>query len=234
MQMVFQDPFCALNPRMTAGEIVREPLLVHRVGTRAEQDARVDFLFERVGLSRAMRNRYVHEFSGGQRQRIGIARALALAPRLIVADEPVSALDVSVRAQVVNLLVGLQRELGLAYIFITHDLSMAEYVSDDVAVMYLGRIVELGPRAAVFARPAHPYTRALLEAVPVPDPARRRTRAPVRGETPSPVNPPPGCHFHPRCAFAIDACRTTAPALEVLAGEGAEAHSAACLRAREI
>ncbi len=233
MQMIFQDPFGALNPRMTAGEIVREPLLVHRAGARAAQDARVDFLFERVGLSPAMRGRYPHEFSGGQRQRIGIARALALEPRLIVADEPVSALDVSVRAQVVNLLVGLQRDFGLTYIFITHDLSMAEYVSDDVAIMYLGRIVEIGPRAAVFARPAHPYKRALLEAVPAADPAARRAREPIRGEAPSPINPPPGCPFHPRCSMAIDACRVTLPPLERLEGEGAGAHSAACLRARE-
>ncbi|HNR98295.1 MAG TPA: ATP-binding cassette domain-containing protein [Planctomycetota bacterium] len=233
MQMIFQDPFGALNPRMTAGEIVREPLRVHRAGRRAAQEARVDFLFQRVGLSPALRDRYPHEFSGGQRQRIGIARALALEPRLIVADEPVSALDVSVRAQILNLLVGLQRDFGLTYLFITHDLTVAEYVGDTVAIMYLGRIVEIGPRAAVFGRPAHPYTRALLEAVPVADPARRRPREPIRGEAPSPINPPSGCPFHPRCPMAIDACSAVSPPLAQLAGEGAEAHSAACLRAGE-
>ena len=214
IQVIFQDPYSSLNPRMTVGESVREPLVVHRIGTKAEQIEKVRALLETVGLTGNMLGRYPHEFSGGQRQRIGIARALSLDPRLVIADEPVSALDVSVRSQVLNLMVRLQRERNLAYIFISHDLSVVEYLSDIIAIMYLGRIVEKGPTERIFKAPAHPYTRALLEAIPVPDPRQRHEDAPVRGEAPSPVSPPPGCPFHPRCRYAIEACRTIVPPLE--------------------
>ena len=218
MQMIFQDPYSSLNPRMTVGEIVREPLVVHRIGSRAEQGEKVRELFEVVGLRAAMMDRYPHEFSGGQRQRIGIARALALDPRLVIADEPVSALDVSVQSQVLNLMVRLQKERGLAYLFISHDLSVVRHVSDRIAIMYLGKIVEIGGAEEIFERPAHPYTRALIEAIPVPDPLARKAAPPVRGETPSPIAPPSGCPFHPRCPYAIEACRSVVPALEPVAG----------------
>jgi oligopeptide/dipeptide ABC transporter ATP-binding protein len=237
MQVIFQDPYSSLNPRMTVGEIVREPLLVHRIGTKAEQIEKVRVLLETVGLTGEMLNRYPHEFSGGQRQRIGIARALALDPQLVIADEPVSALDVSVRSQVLNLMVRLQRERNLTYIFISHDLSVVEHLSDSIAIMYLGRIVEKGPAERVFAKPAHPYTRALLEAIPVADPTRRRDSIPVRGEAPSPVSPPPGCPFHPRCAYAIDACHTIVPPLEPVGIPNLVpplGHVAACIRKNEI
>lgn len=235
LQMVFQDPDSSLNPRMTIGDIVREPLLVHKMGKRKEQEEEVARLLESVGLSADMRKRFPHEFSGGQRQRVGIARALALRPRVVIADEPVSALDVSVQAQVLNLMVSLQREFKLTYVFISHALSVVEYISDTIAIMYLGRIVEKGPRAAVFAKPLHPYTRALMEAAPVPDPRRRRESPPVRGETPSAVNPPPGCAFHPRCPFRIDACSKALPPLEPLPGAAPGAdHVAACIRKHEI
>jgi len=236
VQAIFQDPYSSLNPRMTVGEIVREPLLVHRIGTKAEQVEKVRALLETVGLTGEMLDRYPHEFSGGQRQRIGIARALALDPKLVIADEPVSALDVSVRSQVLNLMVKLQRERNLTYIFISHDLSVVEHVSDSIAIMYLGRIVEIGPADTVFARPAHPYTRALMDAVPVPDPDMRHETAPVKGEAPSPVNPPPGCPFHPRCNYAIPACSQAIPPLEAVApANGApREHLAACIRKHEI
>ena len=237
MQVIFQDPYSSLNPRMTVGEIVREPLLVHQIGTKVEQIEKVRALLETVGLTGEMLNRYPHEFSGGQRQRIGIARALALDPQLVIADEPVSALDVSVRSQVLNLMVRLQRERNLTYVFISHDLSVVEHLSDSIAIMYLGRIVEKGPAARVFAHPAHPYTRALLAAVPVADPTQRHDREPVRGEAPSPVSPPPGCPFHPRCAYAIDACRTIVPPLEPVGTPNqvpALDHLAACIRKNEI
>jgi oligopeptide/dipeptide ABC transporter ATP-binding protein len=237
IQMIFQDPYSSLNPRMTIGEIVREPLLVHRVGTKPEQMARVRNLLDTVGLTGDMVERYPHEFSGGQRQRIGIARALALDPKLVVADEPVSALDVSVRSQVLNLMVRLQRDLDLTYLFISHDLSVVEHVSDAVAIMYLGRIVEIGAVDDIFERPAHPYTRALLEAIPVPDPRRAERVVPVEGEAPSPVSPPPGCAFHPRCPFAIDACRADVPALEAVRRADptdGPIHLAACIRTHEI
>jgi peptide/nickel transport system ATP-binding protein/oligopeptide transport system ATP-binding protein len=239
VQMIFQDPYASLNPRLTVGEIVREPLVVHRIGDRASQRERVRALLETVGLGADVMVRYPHEFSGGQRQRIGVARALALDPRLVIADEPVSALDVSVQSQVLNLMVRLQRERGLAYLFISHDLSVVRHVSDHVAIMYLGRIVEEGPVDRIFERPAHPYTRALLLAAPSADPTRRRDRAPLQGETPSPVAVPSGCAFASRCPHATDACRRTVPLLEPVgdaaAGEpAARGHRVACIRRDEI
>jgi peptide/nickel transport system ATP-binding protein len=234
VQMIFQDPYSSLNPRIPVGDAVREPLDIHDLGAPDEREARVDELLREVGLGPAVKSRYPHEFSGGQRQRIGIARSLALDPRVLVADEPVSALDVSVQGQVLNLLVRLQRELGLTYLFISHDLSVVEYLSDRVAVMYLGRIVEIGDRAAIYARPTHPYTRALLESVPIADPRRRRERAPLAGETPSAVNPPSGCAFHPRCPFAVKACRQSVPTLEAVPNDEDHRHEAACLRLGEI
>jgi oligopeptide/dipeptide ABC transporter ATP-binding protein len=241
LQAIFQDPYSSLNPRMTVGEIVREPLLVHGIGTKPEQVEKVRALLETVGLTGEMLDRYPHEFSGGQRQRIGIARALALDPRLVIADEPVSALDVSVRSQVLNLMVRLQRERNLTYIFISHDLSVVEHISDSIAIMYLGRIVEIGPADQVFAKPAHPYTRALMEAIPVPDPDVRHQAAPVKGEAPSPVAPPPGCPFHPRCPYAIAACKDAVPPLERVPAlkdappnGAARPHLAACIRKHEI
>jgi oligopeptide/dipeptide ABC transporter ATP-binding protein len=235
LQVIFQDPYSSLNPRMTVGEIVREPLLVHRLGSKAEQVEKTRALLETVGLTGDMLDRYPHEFSGGQRQRIGIARALALNPKLVIADEPVSALDVSVRSQVLNLLLKLQRERGLTYIFISHDLSVVEHISDTVAIMYLGRIVEKGPTERIFAKPAHPYTRALIQAIPVADPAQRRQSVPLPGEAPSPVSPPSGCPFHPRCRYAIEACRTVVPPLEpVDAALAGPEHLAACIRKHEI
>jgi oligopeptide/dipeptide ABC transporter ATP-binding protein len=237
VQIVFQDPYSSLNPRMTVGEIVREPLIVHRIGTKVQQVERVRWLLETVGLTGEMLGRYPHEFSGGQRQRIGVARALALDPKLVIADEPVSALDVSVQSQVLNLMVRLQRERSLTYVFISHDLSVVEHVSDTVAIMYLGRIVERGPVDRIFKKPAHPYTRALLAAIPVPDPRRRRDAPPVSGEAPSPMAPPPGCPFAPRCPYAIDACRADVPRLEPVPATPAEPvrdHVAACIRKHEI
>jgi oligopeptide/dipeptide ABC transporter ATP-binding protein len=234
MQMIFQDPYSSLNPRLPVGEIIREPLDVHRVGTRSQREAKVRELCAAVGLSEEVANRYPHEFSGGQRQRIGVARALALEPEIIIADEPVSALDVSVQAQVLNLMVSLQKELGLTYLFISHDLSVVEYISDTVAIMYLGRIVERAARSTIFRRPVHPYTRGLLEAVPKPDPRRRRTRVPIQGEIPSAVNPPRGCAFHPRCPFAIPACQQAVPPLEPFAASGDDTHRVACIRKDEL
>jgi oligopeptide/dipeptide ABC transporter ATP-binding protein len=237
IQIIFQDPYSSLNPRMTVGEIVREPLIVHRWGTKAEQIEKVRELLETVGLTGEMLERYPHEFSGGQRQRIGVARSLALDPKLVIADEPVSALDVSVQSQVLNLMVRLQRERNLTYIFISHDLSVVEHVSDSVAIMYLGRIVEKGSVEEIFERPAHPYTRALLQAIPQPDPRRRRELVPLRGETPSAVSPPPGCPFHPRCPWAIEACLAAVPPLEPVDTPNADpnrVHVAACIRKHEI
>jgi oligopeptide/dipeptide ABC transporter ATP-binding protein len=218
--MVFQDPQSSLNPRLRVGAALREPLAIHGLDASRE---RVVSLLETVGLPADAAGRYPHQFSGGERQRIGIARALASGPRLVVADEPVSALDVSVRAQIVNLLAGLQRDLGLALLFIAHDLAVVEQLADRVAVLYLGRVVEEGPRAAVFARPLHPYTVSLLLAVPVPDPGRRRRPA-LAGEPPSPLAPPPGCAFHPRCPIARPRCAREDPPLVALA----PGHLAAC------
>jgi oligopeptide transport system ATP-binding protein len=228
MQMIFQDPYASLNPRMSVGRIIREPLDLHRLGGRAERRARVLELLGLVGLGADFADRYPHQLSGGQRQRVGIARAIATNPRFIVADEPISALDVSIQAQVVNLLADLKRQLGLTYLFIAHDLAMVRYLSDRVAVMYLGRIVELARRDAVFQGPLHPYTRALLSAVPVPDP----DRAPVRdglvtGDVPNPANPPSGCRFHPRCPLATALCRQEDPPLRDL-GAGDSTHLVAC------
>jgi oligopeptide/dipeptide ABC transporter ATP-binding protein len=237
MQMIFQDPYSSLNPRMTVGDIVQEPLVVHRLGTRTQQIEKVRGLLETVGLTGEMLDRYPHEFSGGQRQRIGIARALALEPKLVIADEPVSSLDVSVQSQVLNLMLQLQRDMGLTYLLISHDLSVVEHLSDTIAVMYLGRIVEKGPAERIFERPAHPYTRALIAAIPELDPRQRRVSPVVRGETPSPISPPPGCPFHPRCPYAIEECRAAVPPLEPVPGSHSVAggeHLAACIRKHAI
>ena len=211
MQIIFQDPFSSLNPRMNIGDIVAEPLKVQGVSNGSERPDRVADLLEAVGLTRDQMKRYPHEFSGGQRQRIGIARALALDPQLIVADEPVSALDASVQAQVLNLLMDLQEERGLSYLFIAHDLSVVRHISDRVAVMYLGRLVEMTETDELFSNPLHPYAEALMSAVPVPDPDRRSQRIFLKGDVPSPLDPPSGCHFHPRCRYAEDICRTETP-----------------------
>jgi len=224
MQIVFQDPFSSLNPRMTVGEIVGEPLKVHGIARGRAREERVAALFHRVGLRPAQMRNYPHEFSGGQRQRISIARALALEPRFIVADEPVSALDVSIQAQVINLLMDLQREQRLSYLFISHNLGVVEHISHRIAVMYLGRIVEYADKVALFTRPQHPYTEALLAAVPVPDPKARRDRPVAEGDVPSPVRPPSGCHFHPRCPYAEARCRVEPPLLK----RGAAGHLVAC------
>ena len=224
MQIIFQDPYGSLNPRMRVASIVGEGLAIHRLGTRRERRARVAELLELVGLPPDAGGRYPHEFSGGQRQRIGIARALAVGPRFIVADEAVSALDVSIQAQILNLLQDLQQRLGLTLLFIAHDLRVVEHMSDRVAIMYLGRIVECGPREEIYRNPRHPYTRTLLSAVPVPDPRRRKQRMALGGDVPSPVNPPPGCAFHPRCGHALAVCRRETPPLET----GRSGHAVAC------
>jgi oligopeptide/dipeptide ABC transporter ATP-binding protein len=230
MQMVFQDPFSSLNPRMGIAEIIGEPLLVNGMRSAEERRKRVDELLDMVQLPRAYRNRFPHAFSGGQRQRVGIARALALNPSLIVADEPVSALDVSVQAQILNLMLDLQDRLGLTYLFVAHDLSVVKHVSDRVAVMYVGRIVEIAGTRALYESPKHPYTEALLSAVPKPDPRARVERVILQREVADPASPPPGCHFHPRCRYAEERCRTTTPALEEIEPD----QWVGCHRAREL
>jgi oligopeptide/dipeptide ABC transporter ATP-binding protein len=224
MQIIFQDPFSSLNPRKRAGDIVGEPLKVHGVLAKGARREKVAALFERVGLRRAQMDNFPHQFSGGQRQRIGVARALALNPKLIIGDEPVSALDVSIQAQVINLLMDLQRDMKLSYLFISHNLAVVEHISHRIAVMYLGRIVEYTDKTTLFTRPLHPYTEALLAAVPVPDPAIKRTKLVVQGDVPSPLNPPPGCRFHTRCPYAVARCKVDVPLLR----EVEPGHHVAC------
>jgi oligopeptide transport system ATP-binding protein len=231
MQIIFQDPFSSLNPRKTVAHIIGEPLLVHGVRSRKQREERVLELLTVVGLRKEHMRRYPHQFSGGQRQRIGVARALALNPKLIVCDEAVSALDVSIQAQVINLLKDLQDDFGLTYLFISHDLSVVEHVSDRVAVMYLGKIVEFAPRKALYQKPLHPYSQALLSAVPVPDPALTRdARIILKGDVPSPIDPPPGCSFHPRCLYAKEICSRSQPELK----EIDQNHFAACFFAGQV
>jgi oligopeptide/dipeptide ABC transporter ATP-binding protein len=230
MQIMFQDPYGSLNPRMTVRDIVGEGLTVHRVARGRQRSRRVDEILEQVGLSVRYAERFPHEFSGGQRQRIGIARALAVNPKFIVCDEPVSALDVSIQSQIINLLQDLQEKLGLTYLFIAHDLAVVEHISEYVAVMYLGRIVEYARRDDLYQSPLHPYTRALLSAIPRPNPDKKHSRMVLKGEVPSPANPPAGCHFHPRCPWAEERCKTEDQKLEVKADQ----HCAACWKTDKI
>jgi len=232
MQIIFQDPYSSLNPRKTIRSTLEEPMRIHGIGDATERFERIASLMEKVELRRDDLHKFPHEFSGGQRQRIGIARALVLEPQLIVADEPVSALDVSIQSQVLNLLVDLQRELALTYVFISHDLTVVKYISDRVAVMYLGRIVEIADAKSIYAHPAHPYTQALLASLPIADPRQRTQRQPLEGDVPNPSRPPPGCAFHTRCPHARDICMQQVPVLEKLSG-GSD-HQAACHFTEEL
>ncbi len=232
IQMIFQDPYASLNPRMSVGKILEEPLALHNIGTPKERQDRVKQLLDRVGLPQDAIWRYPHEFSGGQRQRIGIARAIALNPKIVICDEAVSALDVSIQAQVLNLLVELQKELGLTYIFISHDLAVVRYISDRVAVMYLGEIVEMGTSEELYANPRHPYTQALLSALPVPDPTKRGSTKILAGDVPSPSNPPPGCSFNTRCPYKTDVCTQDNPALNIF--PNTNNHYVACHHAETL
>jgi oligopeptide/dipeptide ABC transporter ATP-binding protein len=234
MQIIFQDPFESLNARQTIQEILEEPFRIHRIGSSEERRQRVRQLLERVGLPGNSLTRFPHEFSGGQRQRIGIARAIALEPRLVICDEPVSALDVSIQSQIINLLLELQREMGLTYLFIAHDLAVVKHISDHIAVMYLGRIVEYAAAEVLYREPGHPYTQALISAIPVADPDVRKKRQVLSGDVPSPINPPSGCHFRTRCPYAIDRCRNEVPALRPAPGADNTSHLAACHRMEEI
>jgi peptide/nickel transport system ATP-binding protein/oligopeptide transport system ATP-binding protein len=227
MQIIFQDPYASLSPRRTAAQSIREPLDVHRVGTKSERETRVIELLNVVGMSTEVRDRYPHEFSGGQRQRIGIARALSLNPDFIVADEPVSALDVSVQSQVLNLIAALKRDHGIAFLFISHDLAVIQHVSDEIGVMYLGRIVEKASVRDLYERPRHPYTRALLSAIPIPDPTRERKRIVLEGDVPSPMDPPGGCPFHTRCPDAKSKCSTIVPGTFNVGNSG-QPHDVSC------
>ena len=224
IQMIFQDPYSSLNPRMTVNKILSDPMEIHGMYKGPERSERIAYLLEKVGLTPEQGRRYPHEFSGGQRQRIGIARALALNPQIIIGDEPVSALDVSIQAQIINLLIDLQQEFHLSYIIIAHDLAVVEYICDRVAVMYLGKIVEIGTYHEIYTDPKHPYTQALLSAIPVPDPKKAKERIIQQGDVPSPINPPAGCSFHPRCSYRMDRCDKSEPELRELRGT----HCVAC------
>jgi len=227
LQIIFQDPFASLSPRRTVAQIIREPLDVHRIGTPASREQRIIELLADVGMGAEVRDRYPHEFSGGQRQRIGIARALALGPDFIVADEPVSALDVSVQSQVLNLIAELKRKRGIAFLFISHDLAVIQHVSDEIGVMYLGRIVEQAAVGDLYAEPKHPYTQVLMSAIPVPDPTTKRSRIVLEGDVPSPMHPPDGCPFHTRCMQAMVICKTTVPPT-INVGDAANPHRVSC------
>lgn len=234
MQMIFQDPQSSLNSRLTAGDIIEEPMIIHRIKSRSERQQLVLELLQQVGLSAESAQRFPHEFSGGQRQRIGIARAIALNPKLVICDEPIAALDVSIQSQVINLLLSLQEKRGLSYLFISHDIGVVRHVSDRIAVMYLGKIVELADADELVQDPLHPYTRALLSAVPIPNPRIRRQKIILRGEVPSPISPPQGCSFHPRCPYVQDRCRTEVPVAREITGKSAKPRQIRCHFAGEL